>query len=267
MGKLSRLAIVILGTSCLWSSLAYAENQWMISPQAVELQLTRSTVKTFTVANQGTTSLRLAVSSVYYPVGAVGPFARDVALTSQTNKNSLTSYMRVSPAQLVIPPGGSRLVRLAITLPDKKLAEGAYRGYVKFHEIAPQNISVEKISGKEVSADVSVVFDQVAGIYANVGRVNITEASISHCRIALNNDSPQLIFDVKNPTVWKFSPTFTIANTNGKSLAEQLRMVAVMPASAGTREIPLGSITSADQYHLTWSLGKETLGQTLCSRV
>lgn len=266
MRKLSRFAMVFLGGGCLWASLACAESQWMISPQAVDLHLTRSVVKTFTVANQGTTPLRIAISPIYYPVGTVGPFAQDVALIPDANQNSLVPYMKVSPAQFIIPPGGSRLVRLAITLPNKKLATGTYRGYVRFHEIPSQVASAGEVPGKGVSTDIGIAFDQVAGIYANVGAnvraANLSKASIDQCHIA----GSQLVFDVKNPTVWKFSPIFTVATTNDKALAQSLRIVAVMPASSGTRTIPLNSVASADAYQLTWSLGKETLGQTACTR-
>ena len=84
-----------------------------------------------------------------------------------TEPRSLSRWMNVRPARLVIPPGGSEIIYYEIALPDDPSISGSYWGMVFVEEIA--STSIEHPDSKEgMTLGISTVMRYAAKVFATV---------------------------------------------------------------------------------------------------
>ena len=100
----------------------------------------------------------------------------DVFLKLGEEPQSLSKWMRVSPAQLTIPSGGSEKVYFEITMPEDPNLSGSYWG-VFFVEGQPQSTSLESGQAEGPTVGITSIFRFGMKVYVTIPGTEIRQAT------------------------------------------------------------------------------------------
>lgn len=121
---------ILMGSLLLWPRLALG--QMKVSPLVIETQARRNQAQgVVSVTNVGDTILRVRVYAEPFTYTDTG----FQSLASGAVTGDLTPYLQFSPAELVIPPGAVRRIRLITRFPPG-VADGEYRAMIFAEKLA-----------------------------------------------------------------------------------------------------------------------------------
>ncbi len=96
---------------------------------------------------------------------------------------SLSKWMRVSPAQLTIPPGGSEKVYFEIAMPEDPDLSGSYWG-VFFVEGQPQSTSLESGQAEGPTVGITSIFRFGIKAYVTIPGTEIRQATFPGAKVS-----------------------------------------------------------------------------------
>lgn len=164
-------------------------------------------------------------------------------------KYSIVDNVRAFPQNFLLQPGQRQIVRLRITGNTSGLDDGTYWARIKTSS-APQTPPVEVSSTSEVSARVSMVIEQVTGLFYKVGETT-TGITIDGIRTSLSEDNMLTVLaDIQRTGNSPFLGTITTSIINNKNETVRQAFVSTSIYFDGTHrqlininDLPSGTYT------------------------
>ena len=198
------------GIIILWVMIApvvFAKNSFLVAPGRVDFDLSRPVTQSFIITNNGDGRIRLSIEPVYFAIDSRSLAAGEPLDKVHPEKDDLRPYIRVSPRALSLKPGQRRDIRISIR-PPADLAQGDYRAHllVRMLETA---VTQEMQTGPEgsIGMKIDIKMETAVAVYGHVG-----ERQAQFDVACSRNDDGEMLFDITNPSRWRFEGWFNVFN-------------------------------------------------------
>jgi P pilus assembly chaperone PapD len=204
------------------------------------------------VANKGREPLRVRMYAESFTYDAKKGF-----VFVQADERSAVPYLQFSPREMEIPPGVTRNVRVAVTLPAN-LPDREYRAAIFVEDLKEQSVGTSSGSTVAIKARVASVFFFSKGSTDADVQVSaaVWDASSQRVNLVMSNKGTRTAYP---EVIWKLEK-------NGKEVAKNT-IRGIIVQSQNSREFALKNegnpmALSSGQYNLSGSIavaGKRTV--------
>lgn len=183
---MNRLTLLLVFTISLLSFNAFA--QVTIAPTNVFIS-DNSKFGTYMVINGSNEPQEIAIEFFfgYSVTDKEGNRSNVLGDSLMSTAHSITENVRAFPQNFILAPNQRQIVRLRVSGNTKELKDGTYWSRVKTSS-NPESAPIEVSSTDNVSAKVSILIEQVTGLFFKVGNTT-TGIDVQEIRSSLGDDN------------------------------------------------------------------------------